>query len=392
MPQVQQLFDVFDRTDEKPAPYSESHYESLNRLAWRNVGVIRTALEDWFSRYPIDHGASLRSRFCSRKDDAHKGAFFELLLHQFLVGLGCSIEVEPETSTSSTGRPDYLVALDTGATFYLEATVSGVNSMFDYSPIENAVLDELNKLICPDFWLAADFEGTMVSTPPLRRMRSELQRWIDGLDYETATSEDLPDKKLLRYRYTHGAWTLKLNAFPRDQAARGKSGTRPLGSPPGHVGWVDSASPIKKAVTKKANRYGRLDAPLIVAVNYTEPSVDRIDVMEALFGRERWTYAFGQAGAPTDPTFSREHNGAWVNASGARNTRVSGALVFQNAAPSGLASTSICLYKNPWAAKPVPSEMDCLPHAALSGEQMEWVEGRSLGSVLGLPEGWPGPK
>ena len=256
MEQIQKLFDVFERTDARPASYSESQYVSLNRLAWRNVGLIRSVLDDWFSRDPIDHGASLRSRFRSRKDDAHKGAFFELLLHELLVRLGRGVEVEPETTTSTMGRPDFGATLGTEDIFYLEATVSGVQSVLDYTPIENSVLDELNQLDCPDFWLAADFDGTLVSTPPLGRIRSELQKWVDGLDYRKVTAEGGIKSRRLSHSYEHDGWTLEVSATPRGQTAQGKAGTRPLGMPPGFVGRRTSFPLLKRRLPRKQTNTG----------------------------------------------------------------------------------------------------------------------------------------
>ena len=118
-----------------------------------------------------------------------------------------------------------------------------------------------------------------------------------------------------------------------------------------------------------------------------EIDVDRTDIVDALFGKEQWHYQFDQSGDIVNSSSSRKRDGAWIRNSGFRNTRVSGVLAFHHASPSSLASTSICLYKNPGAAKSVPEELNCLPHAMVVGEQMEWVEGRSLGSILGLPEG-----
>lgn len=51
------------------------------------------------------------------------------------------------------------------------------------------------------------------------------------------------------------------------------------------VGWVDDASPLRKAVLDKAGAYGRLEAPYVVAVN-SMLWQDEIDAVDALFGEK----------------------------------------------------------------------------------------------------------
>ena len=384
------LFDPYERTDSTPASNIECTFEFLNRSAWKNVVQIREVLDSWFDNYPTNHAAHLRSRFRSKSDNQHFGAFFELLVHQLLIALSCSIQIESDVPSSSK-HPDFLAKLPTGDSFYIETVLSKPGSPLDFNPHERAVFDEINKLICPDFWLIAEksMEGELSRLPPLRQLRTDFQAWIDGLSYEEL--RDVQTRP--RHSITFGDWTLTLAAYPRGQAARGKEGTRPLGMYPTAGGFVDCRTPIKNAITEKANRYGKLGSPFIIGVDAVNAGgIDRIDVMEALFGKEQITYKFGVTTGENPPVFSRKPDGAWRIHSGPINTRVSAVLLFENVSPWNIAEARAYLYKNPWTDNPCPKYLDLLPHVVVSGEQAHWIDGETLGNILGLPEGWPGPK
>ena len=88
MNETLRLFDQFERTDTIPARRTEPIFHALNRLAWKNADRIRELLEGWFVTYPVPHKKALQSRYRSQSDSHHQGAFFELILFQFLTRLG----------------------------------------------------------------------------------------------------------------------------------------------------------------------------------------------------------------------------------------------------------------------------------------------------------------
>jgi hypothetical protein len=49
-----------------------------------------------------------------------------------------------------------------------------------------------------------------------------------------------------------------------------------------------------------------------------------------------------------------------------------------------------CLYDNPWAARPYQGELDRFCHAVVNENKLEFHDGESLSTILGLPEEWPG--
>jgi hypothetical protein len=131
-------------------------------------------------------------------------------------------------------------------------------------------------------------------------------------------------------------------------------------------------------VQQRAERYGELAFPYIVAVNVLSDFVDRTDEVEALFGDEQF---------PGEP---RIPNGVWRGIAGPQNTRVSGVAVFERLEQSNLPSVISLLYHNPWAARPYQGELDRLPHALVKNNKLEFHDGETLSAILGLPGGWPG--
>ncbi len=144
---------------------------------------------------------------------------------------------------------------------------------------------------------------------------------------------------------------------------------------------------VKKAVELK-NRYGDLGLPFVVAINVTDEfHVDKIDVMNALFGEE--TVIFTGKEAVPGP---RRPNGAWYTARGARNTKISAVMVYANLAAYNARSREPWIVHNPWAQFPLP--FDLLPLSQFVPDQenrtMPERKGEPCSLFLGLPEGWPG--
>ena len=97
-----------------------------------------------------------------------------------------------------------------------------------------------------------------------------------------------------------------------------------------------------KSTKKKARKYGKLDAPLIVAVNARDMFYNgKIHDMEVLFGKERLLYSKENPDLPPVP--DREPNGVWSQDMGIdavwRFQRVDILNFYHNA--------SACLYINP---------------------------------------------
>lgn len=259
----------------------------------------------------------------------------------------------------------------------------------------NTVYDVLNKRIhSPHFFLWLEVEGTPATPPPAGRMASFLDACLAELDpdeiarlYEAGGFD-----VLLRWRFEHAGWTIEFRPIPKKSEARGRPGVRPIGGQSTGAQWVkaDHRIPIRDAITKKAGRYGEFDLPYVVAVNVLELA-DEIDVMEALFGKERFIIVCSQGGPPdvVHTSMSRLPDGAWTGRAGPRYKRVSAALLATRLSTWSIPRAKLRLYHNPWAQRPCQSALARLPQAIPRGKRVEHVNGESVAAILGLPASWP---
>src|SRR5690606_16402712 len=110
--------------------------------------------------------------------------------------------------------------------------------------------------------------------------------------------------------------------------------------------WSTIPKAISSRLSDKAGKYGRPEEPLIIALNAFGASVDRDDVMNALFGTT------GVA-IDRDTLVAREirsSDGFWRGPSGVQNTRVSGLVWTSNLNAWNLADRALEFVPNPRAS------------------------------------------
>lgn len=388
------LFDDIDRHDEGPAQYAEPQFSYLNRSARLSFSRTRQVLEAWFSRYPVSEQADLGARFRSKNDQQHHAAFFELFLHELLLRLGYSITIHPSPSQASTRRPDFLAESPSGGSFYMEAVVASDQSEEDAAARArmNVVYDTLDRLDSPNFFIGLELRGAPKTPPRARPIRSFLRQRLAQLDPDEITQlvESGGFDALPHWRFEHEGWEIDFFPIPKSPRARGKPGIRPVGMRMPEAFWSDPSAAIRNAIVGKAGQYGDLDLPYVIAVNALEAGVDRIDIMEALFGKEKFMFTLTPSG-PSEPEMAVEPDGVWTSRSGPRYTRVSAVLLTSPVLPWNVPRADICLYHNPWARRPYTAELTRLPRAtpeATRRDHMEWHGGESLATIFGLPPEW----
>ncbi len=115
------VFTAGPRIDARPAYPKESAYAHLDRSARPEADGLRSLIEDWLGLYPVSQEADLAARLRSPRDEQHRSAFFELLLHRLLFALGHRIPaVEPKLA-HTWKSPDFLIESGGGVRFYMEA-------------------------------------------------------------------------------------------------------------------------------------------------------------------------------------------------------------------------------------------------------------------------------
>lgn len=349
------------RTDAGPAAYAEPHFRYWNRSARKDIGIVRAVLEEWFARYPAEHAAELRSRI--RGDDiSFNAGVFELLLHETLLRLGCSLEIHP-TVPNSTRRPEFRVTEPDGATWYLEAVVASGESKEEATvrTLKNRIYDALNEVDCPDYFINIEIEHAEKNQLPVSRLKAFVRQQLDA-------------KAPTPWRFESGQWVIEFGLMPRGARSRGRTGVRPLGIQfiPMHV--IKSAEAIREAIRAKAKRYGSMDAPFIIAVNALCEHVDQHDETDALFG-------------DLGP-YGRYPNGAWRDVRGPRNTRVSGVFIASRFEPWKLATTEVRLYHHPVAAMPYQGVLTRFPQEVVISGRITPSDGLTLRELFGVDEHW----
>ena len=326
-------------------------------------------------------------------DRAHQGAVFELFMHELLFRLGCTVEVRPVVPGTES-RPDFL-AHHGDCRFYIEATVVDPKRSLSASrPLEEDVVAKINELTSPHFYIFARVDGELsralsreqVIQPFAKLLKDhdpdEVQRLIDEGGPNAAPFEKIE----------YGTWSLhgRLRPLPPEKRGYGRPRTLVIG--PARSGMIDSSTPVQSAIQKKAKKYGRLDAPLVVAANVREPFFDQDDEIAVLFGKEQITFFKNRPDLPVKLT--RKADGVWIQGGyQARYTRLAAVLIFRDIAPWNLCDAPNYLYVNPSADNmELPDVLYRLPHARARESKIpheykiQWFEGENIGRLFGIRE------
>jgi len=384
------IFSDYQRTDTSPKTNRENDFAFLDRSARPEIERVRQFLEELVQQYPSEARAETTARIQSGNDTHFKSSVFELLLYAFLFRLGYSLRPHPELQNGSNARPDFHVTAPTGEEFYLEAVLASPNDGTD--PAAQArigtTLDVLSTASHQNFMVAVEMEGVPLTQPSGARLRNAALAWLDSLDPD-AVIADIDSNGLFSgpiFNWSHEDWEVLLRAIPLKRERRGKATTL-IGVLDGGGGITDEWTPIRDALKFKGSKYGPLDKPFLVAVNFASFHLDPIDEMQALYGQEQ--FSFSMTDPTREPRFHRAPNGAWHGKSGPQAVRVSGAWLFNDLNPYTVASRRNTIYFNPWAAHQLPSILRQFPHAIDEDGKMRWRDGMSLRECFGLSERWP---
>lgn len=306
------LFKEKSRTYSGPKTYGERDFDFLDRSGRTEAENVRAFLNSWIERFPEEEQKELVSRIQSRDSKAFESATFEIILYAILTTLGCSIEVHPNLDNGSERHPDFLVSFGEGEQFYVEAVLASEHSDAELAAErrKNVVLDSIERLESPNFFLGINAEGNPETPPSGKALRRVLSTWLATLDPDevaNALDEDGVDG-VPKMQWHHDGWEIEFEAIPIKPEKRG-NGQRIIGMLSGEGRFINGWEPIRDALSSKGNRYGELSKPLIVAVNVEAFSLDKIDEMQALFGQEE--YVFSRESREAQPAMRRAANGLW---------------------------------------------------------------------------------
>ncbi len=390
------LFDDIVRTEIRARRQNESTFDYLNTSARPGIQAARDLLETWFEHLPGNAQADVRGRFGSRNEVSHQSAFFELFWHELLRRSGYDVEIHPAIAGVTT-NPDFLASRGGVPQFYVEVTLAMPPHADAAADRRLAELhDTLDRMDSPDFYLEMKYRGTPEGNVRGRNLRERLERWLLTLNYDEIAQmyREQEYSQLPSVTVSEQGALFTFTAMPKGPERRGQPGVRPVGIvAPAGFQLVRTHEDIKAAVDGKANKYGDLQLPLLIAVNVMDDFCDGDDVLNALFGEEQVVVAREPNGGWVERWDTRAANGAWRGPRGARNTLVSAVAVTHQLSPTRLRMCAVEVIHNPWAAHPLPPESLPLPQRtiALPDGRVTCCAGMSAANLLGVPQNWPLP-
>lgn len=378
------LFDEIPRTEHRTPRAEDSKYGYLNLSARSEAAAVRAFLEDCLSHYPAEHRADLVKRLRSI-DTTHDAAVFELLVHELLFRSGhMIIEVEPVIDGKST-NPDFLVRAPDGTEFIVECVMANGESM-DAAGAQRRMttaLDAAADVPSPVHYIAVNVQGVPTQPISLKALRRDLTRWIGQLP------EDEADAKHTR-PLVHSQHGLKL--IFSSMAKRQKpyaDGDRSIGAISHGIRMAVPGDDLRGSLLRKANRYGALPVPYVIAVNAAGAASGERDLLDAILGS---TVGILRRSSPDDEgtlEAGRSNDGVLHNGRRARKRGVSAVLAFDHLSSWRPWGRGARLVRNPWANRPLPDVP--LPIDQLNPGDGEFVkvEGAFDASTFGLDTDWP---
>lgn len=386
------IFSVIDRTDLSRKLWSEPSFRFLDRSARPTAARVREKIEEWASHYPQSGVLEWRGNFRSSDDAQHHGAMFELLLHELLRRLGCTIELHP-TLEETSRRPDFLVHGDKGHEFLLEATVCMDHPDSAAESRLSDLRDSLDRIRTTHIMFDLRYDGMPEEPVPGGRIRREIETDLSGHDVEVL--RDLAENgewdRLPSWEFTFPGITLHLTAFPTRIPRESPTTSRAVGITMGGAQIAHTDENIRDAVLRKASRYGKPSLPYVVAVNVLgDFPPESIDIFNALFGKEALEVGITIDGIQHERDV-RQPDGVWYGRGGLQNRRVSGVLIGSGVGPWNLGESGLQLVTNPHAYHTYECELTSLDRWVTEDDGAHYtrVRGLSLPEVFEIPQGWP---
>ncbi len=319
------LFDEQDRTDGASCREGEDSYSFLNRVSTPYWTQVRNLLEAFFSRYPPEHAESLRRDFRARLPGRHYAAWWELYLHELLRRLGYQITIHPVIEGTER-KPDFGLRRE-GSEFLVEASVvfSGIAGGEEHTGAAPSwMLSAFEEVENLNFFVSIhEVTARGIEQPKRAEFVGPVEAWLARLDPDQITTEHQAGGHVPMLRVECRGWEVELEAWPVKPEARGRSEHRVLGSGPAIGGPVDDIRQLESKLKVKAGRYGRPEVPYVIAVLSLSGFMERIDIAQALFGRE----AIVISGQQDVGRLVRQRNGFWFRGEKPIHTRVSAVLM-----------------------------------------------------------------
>lgn len=311
----------------------------------------RDIIEEWFDKLPEEAKPDMLSRLRSINIRDHFGAYFELVIHQFLIDAKFTVYFHPKIAE---GNPDLLIE----GKNLRKPTVIEVATVFDESRWEkeeqkfNIILERLNAI--------EHFYSVIISNEseqiPEDVNYDELEYFIQS-QLDSFHSQDISSPR--EFRYKQNALELKLTALPN------LSESPIVLSHGGPVRFVGT-NQLRSAIEKKINRYKsvkNLGLGFIIALNLANVPAGEHGLLNMLFGDVVVRIKRNIKGEPIEVKEGRNFKGLFTPKPGlkgkARNTRLSAVFNIVSKWPEHNIEEpvrrihNIRIIHNPWALNPL---------------------------------------
>lgn len=255
------------------AEQAESRYEYLRDSERQQAIIVKDMMEQWFEAYcqavkDTEKIKDLGARLQENDDIQFLGAFTELYVFILLKNFG--YEIIAEKTVKNGTKPDFLVKMLDGKELYIEVTTFSEGKFNkDRKRAISLIVDKINKKIKSlKYAVKLSWHGIPLENDVNLRVLKDIQKWIDDpkspfireLDDWTLVLEalELPEQKcdsdneIIAYIANSKIQCYSNKDFQYDEIVE-KSG--------------DFLTDIKKALTDKAKKYGKLEKPYIIVLN-----------------------------------------------------------------------------------------------------------------------------
>lgn len=364
------LFPDFERTFAGRANHDNSNYSFLNNSSWEASTYVRNKLINWASNFPLDK--DFIKRFTSKNNQEHLGAFFEIVIFQWLKNQNLHIDFHQTASVESGKRPDFTVSKNQSQIFLAECTLSAMpDNDLGLKKLRDQITDVIESIPSPKYWINIDFEDCSSTSLSKRKLITFVQKVINE---GQGPHESLMDKK--KWTLNESGWRLTFSLFPKSIDS-----TRSLGMVAnGPAKFIDSERPLRTALDRKRGRnYGVLSKPYVICINSSDIYQDEISIMQALFGQALTGSSLFIRGSQSDSFFLSNNK--------PQNTSVSAVLIVKDLVPWNLHVVKMSLWHNPWAKYPLnENALMVEQHSFTLKTEGEYertvIAGKSLGEIL----------
>ena len=331
---MESLFNDTEEHKSTTRTYTRAHFDYVKSSPAVEMVEVRKILDGWYQEYFSVHpeeAQDLKRRFRLLDNEHHLGALNELYVHHLLIENGYSAIPHPDIPGSKK-HPEFLVLKEGQPAFYIEsAAVVGTPTKKRTGKFEAEICDAINQINSPDFLIAVNFVSSDTNTPPsLSKIKKAIIEKIKALDYKAELTNLERAEGSPQVDYIQNNWKVTLSFSPvpahlreiRKSEADGNVGI--IQNP---VRQINLDIEIKNVIETKAQKYGKLEHPFIIALNVISDNFfyDDETMLWALFGRPAAKFFVSDKGVQVEG--GRDWQGAFTRNSGPINKGVSGVLV-----------------------------------------------------------------